>query len=73
MKRILALTAILVVFPVVAAEVPAPKKSPKEALQALHDLIGSWRGTGEPQQGTRGETEGLLDRDDRLGLAVQGR
>lgn len=35
------------------AETPAPKKTPKEALQALHDLVGTWRATGEPQQGTR--------------------
>src|SRR4051812_1683141 len=34
---------------------PAPaKKTSKEALQAFHDLIGSWRGTGEPH-GTREE------------------
>lgn len=37
----------------VLAETPAPKKTPKEALQALHDLIGNWRATGQPQQGTR--------------------
>jgi YHS domain len=32
------------------------KKSPKKALQALNDLIGSWRGTGEPN-GTREEKQ----------------
>jgi hypothetical protein len=26
----------------------AEKKTPKQALQALNDLIGNWRGTGEP-------------------------
>jgi hypothetical protein len=31
-----------------------PKKSVKQALQAFNDLIGSWRGTGEPN-GTREE------------------
>jgi len=25
------------------------KRTPKEALQALNDLIGSWRGTGQPE------------------------
>lgn len=36
-----------------AAAEPATKKTPKEALKAIQDLIGPWRGTGEPQQGTR--------------------
>jgi hypothetical protein len=40
-----------------AAAEPAPKKTPKEALQALQDLIGAWRGTGEPLQGTREEKQ----------------
>jgi hypothetical protein len=39
-----------------AAE-PTSQKSPKEALQAVQDLIGPWRGTGEPQQGTREEKQ----------------
>jgi hypothetical protein len=34
----------------------AEKKSPKKALQALNDLIGPWRGTGEPS-GTREEKQ----------------
>jgi YHS domain-containing protein len=33
-----------------------PKRSPKEALQAFNDLIGSWRGSGEPN-GTREEKQ----------------
>jgi hypothetical protein len=37
------------------AAAPAPKRSPKEALQAFNDLIGSWRATGTPQQGPREE------------------
>jgi hypothetical protein len=36
---------------------PAPKRSPKEALQAFNDLIGAWRGTGQPQQGTKEERD----------------
>lgn len=34
----------------------AEKKTPKKALQALNDLIGNWRGTGEPN-GTRDEKQ----------------
>ncbi len=34
-----------------------PKRTPKEALQAFNDLIGSWRGTGQPQQGTKEERD----------------
>src|SRR5438067_12773456 len=30
------------------------RKSPREALKAFNDLIGSWNGTGEPE-GTRAE------------------
>ena len=33
------------------------KRTPKEALQAFNDLIGSWRGTGQPQQGTKEERD----------------
>ncbi|MFO0845208.1 MAG: YHS domain-containing protein [Gemmataceae bacterium] len=29
------------------------RKSAREALQGFHDLIGSWKGSGTPQQGTR--------------------
>jgi hypothetical protein len=38
-----------------AADAPAPK-SPREALRAFNDLIGSWRGTGTPE-GTREEKQ----------------
>jgi YHS domain-containing protein len=38
------------------AAADAPKPSPKEALQAFNDLIGSWRGSGEPN-GTREEKQ----------------
>ncbi len=38
--------------------VAAPTKlTPKDALQACNDLIGSWRGTGEPMQGTSEEKQ----------------
>jgi hypothetical protein len=43
---------VLIVLP--AGAEPAKKKTPKEALRAFNDLIGSWRGTGEPF-GTREE------------------
>jgi hypothetical protein len=46
----LLLTALLV------ADEPARQK-PKEALQKFNDLIGSWRGTGEPSTGTREEKQ----------------
>src|SRR5262249_57127596 len=36
------------------AQAAPTKKTSKEALQAFHDLIGAWRGTGEPH-GTREE------------------
>jgi YHS domain-containing protein len=38
-----------------AADAPA-QRSPKEALQAFNDLIGSWRAAGEPH-GTREEKQ----------------
>jgi hypothetical protein len=34
-----------------------PKRTPKEALQPFNDLIGSWRGTGQPKQGTKEEKD----------------
>jgi hypothetical protein len=52
----LSLAAILA-FLSSAGAAPAPKAAKKthlEALQQFHDLIGSWRGTGEPY-GTREE------------------
>jgi hypothetical protein len=36
----------------------APGRTPKEALQAFNDLIGSWRGTGTPE-GTRDKQRGF--------------
>jgi YHS domain len=42
-------------IPALTADAPA-KKSAKQALQAFNDLIGPWRGTGEPS-GTREEKQ----------------
>jgi hypothetical protein len=59
MKRIVVLIGLPVIVSVagfsLAAET-AEKKTPKKALQALNDLIGGWRGTGEPN-GTREEKQ----------------
>jgi hypothetical protein len=59
MKRVLALISLLslavLAVPVLTADAPV-RKSPKKALQAFNDLIGSWRGTGEPN-GTREEKQ----------------
>src|SRR5713226_4490983 len=54
----LALLASLLVFTGSAdstADGPA-KKTSLEALQAFHDLIGSWKATGQPE-GTRAEKQ----------------
>jgi hypothetical protein len=40
----------------IAADEPA-KRTPKEALQGFNDLIGTWRGTGEPATGSREEKQ----------------
>jgi hypothetical protein len=51
------LTLIFLIAGSMAAAEDAPaKKTPKEALQALNELIGSWRGTGTPE-GTREEQQ----------------
>jgi hypothetical protein len=50
----------LLLLSVVVTGLPAagdtPRRAPKEALRALNDLIGTWRGTGEPS-GTRAEKQ----------------
>ena len=58
MSRPLLLALILpaVLVPAAVAADDAPKRSPREALQAFNDLIGSWRCTGEPN-GTREEKQ----------------
>jgi YHS domain-containing protein len=56
MSRVVAFAALFAGISLcAAADKPAPK-SPKEALQAFADLIGSWRGSGTPE-GTREEKE----------------
>jgi hypothetical protein len=63
-RLLLSLAITLVILPAaLAAEAPA-QFNPKEALQPFNELIGTWRGTGQPE-GTRAEkqrgfwTEGL--------------
>ena len=49
--------ASVLFFACAAASTPADepaRRTPREALQEFNDLIGSWRGTGEPE-GTRAE------------------
>ncbi len=48
----LALVAVLATAPSLVAD-PPPTRTPREALQPLGELIGSWRGTGTPY-GTAG-------------------
>jgi YHS domain len=51
------LTLLSLLHPAFLLGADAPvKRSPKEALQAFNDLIGSWRATGEPE-GTRQEKQ----------------
>jgi hypothetical protein len=59
MKRIVVLACLPVVVCAAGftlAADTAEKKTPKQALRAFNDLIGSWRGTGEPN-GTREEKQ----------------
>jgi hypothetical protein len=59
MKRVVVLGCLPVIVFLVAlshAGETTEKKTPKKALQALNDLIGNWRGTGEPN-GTREEKQ----------------
>jgi hypothetical protein len=49
MKRLAVMCLLLLAFAPAASTADAPKKSAKEALRAFDDLIGSWRGTGQPQ------------------------
>jgi len=50
-----ALLSLLVPAHLASAEAPV-QRSPKEALQAFNDLIGSWNAAGEPE-GTRQEKQ----------------
>jgi hypothetical protein len=49
------LVSLAIVLPAGGADTPA-KPTAREALQAFNDLIGSWRGAGEPN-GTREEKQ----------------
>lgn len=53
MKPLLVIVAALVCLNLTRAEDKAPSTS-KEALKPFNDLVGSWRGTGEPE-GSRAE------------------
>jgi hypothetical protein len=53
--RVVGILFLLLGTLAVAADAPA-KRTPKKALQAFNDLIGPWRGTGEPS-GTREEKQ----------------
>jgi YHS domain-containing protein len=54
-----AIRTVFLLLPALAAAAPAEapaKRTAKEALRPFNDLIGSWRGTGEPY-GTRAERQ----------------
>jgi YHS domain-containing protein len=54
-----AIRTVFLLLPTLAAAAPAEapaKRTAKEALRPFNDLIGSWRGTGEPY-GTRAERQ----------------
>jgi len=53
--RVIGLLSLLLGTLAFAADAPA-RPTPKKALQAFNDLIGLWRGTGEPS-GTREEKQ----------------
>src|SRR5207302_1721853 len=53
--RCLLLLSLFIPAHRVSADGPV-QRSPKEALQAFNDLIGSWNATGEPE-GTRQEKQ----------------
>ncbi len=55
MSRILGLTVLAFLLGGTAQPADSPKKTPRQALQAFNDLIGSWRASGTPQKGTRAE------------------
>jgi hypothetical protein len=47
----------LLLFLTPGADAPAAPKTAKDALQPFNVLIGSWKGTGTPQQGTQQEKQ----------------
>src|SRR5262245_8840516 len=50
------LSAVVLVLAPVAFSAEPVKPDPRAALQPFNDLVGSWRGTGEPE-GTREEKQ----------------
>src|SRR5207248_1273524 len=56
-SRFLPLSILFILAPTHALAAEPEKMTPKQALQAVHDLIGAWSGTGEPSQGTREEKQ----------------
>jgi len=55
MKRLFVCLAITLVAATAAPTAEAKKKTAKEGLQELHDLIGSWKCTGNPLTGSKEE------------------
>lgn len=55
MKAVCTILSLLVALIAPAAD-KVERKTPREALKAFNGLIGSWRGTGEPE-GTRAEKQ----------------
>jgi hypothetical protein len=56
MKRVCIGWLVVLLAAFAPAADPPARRSPREALQAFHDLIGSWRATGTPD-GTREEQQ----------------
>src|ERR1700674_2608978 len=56
MKRVL-LSSLLLVMPCVAGPLLAAPSKEKEALQALNEFIGSWKGNGSPSKGKPGPSD----------------
>ena len=48
---------LLVLLPATLSADATPARSPKDALQGFHNLIGTWKGTGAPSGGTREERD----------------
>jgi YHS domain-containing protein len=54
----LAWTFLLLSCPALAAD-PPPRRTPKEALQPLNDLVGVWNATGEPEGSRAAKQKGF--------------
>ena len=55
--RFPSLLLLSLITPAFSTAAPANSSANKQALQLVNDLIGTWRGTGEPSQGTREEKQ----------------